>query len=132
MTKDKQKVQLSEQLKLGVAGPAPQGMLFKFGGVLFLFISVILIGNIYLNVRHLHALTPGLATSTQPEVLGAYDDTTAPQPQMTSYTIVNGDTLFDIAQNHSVNWQLLATINNLNPPYTLKPGTILKLPVTVK
>jgi LysM repeat protein len=62
-----------------------------------------------------------------PQVLGV-SDTPAPQKAFTDYTIKKGDTVFSIAQAHSLEWTALATINNLKAPFSLKPGQIIQIP----
>jgi LysM repeat protein len=85
-----------------------------------------------LNIFHLLGSAPKQPTanqtqSTQQQVLGAYSQNTA-QVQTTIYTVQHGDTLFDIAQSHGVSWQVIAALNNLSQPYTLKAGSQLKIP----
>ena len=127
MSKDKQKVKLSENLRLGVAGPASQGTMFKLGGVFFLILSLVVGINI---TKDLKAWNPSHAipAAQPPQVLGAYDNAIATPPNFIIYTIQKGDTLFDIAQHNNTSWQIIATLNNLKPPYNLTPGSTLKLP----
>ncbi len=44
------------------------------------------------------------------------------------YTIKEGDTLINIAQAYKINWKKLAKINNLQPPYSLAPGSSILVP----
>ncbi len=45
------------------------------------------------------------------------------------YVVVRGDTLSLIGRKTGHNWLLIASINNIRPPYTIYPGQKLKLPV---
>lgn len=127
----KQKIKLSKNLKLGVSGPASQSALFKVGGVFFLAMSILLAVNIYNNVkgRGSNSAAPEIKISTEPQVLGVFDSKTETSPpQIISYSVKKGDTLFNIAQKHHIGWQIIATLNNLKPPYSLKIGSTLKIP----
>ena len=133
------KLKLSEKLQLGVAGPSSQTLLFKSGGVFFLILLAILGFNIYSSLNN--SITPPPSTAVaivegsvvseaeSPQVLGAYDSLaqeSAPEP--INYTVQQGDTLFNIAQNHNVSWVIIATLNELKAPYSLQPGTVIKIP----
>ncbi len=48
------------------------------------------------------------------------------------YTVKSGDTLYSIGVKHKLNYQLLAKMNAISPPYTLAIGQQLKLPATVR
>ncbi len=127
--KKQSKIKLSENMQMGIAAPTSQGTFFKVGGALFLVLSVIVAGNMF----HMLGSEPKQNTasqsqSVQQQVLGAYTQNTA-QVQTTTYTVQKGDTLFDISQSHGVSWQVIAALNNLSQPYTLKAGTQLKIPV---
>lgn len=126
MKSKRQNIRLSEKLRMGIAGPSSQGTFFKFGGVFFLVISLFLVYNIYKNVN---ATPSGTNQGSDQQVLGAFDQTIEETtPKFDSYTIQKGDTLFNIAQNKNVSWAVLATVNNLKAPYSLKPGAALKIP----
>lgn len=48
-----------------------------------------------------------------------------------TYTVQKGDTLFAVARkayNDQARWKDIAAANNLQPPYTIKVGQVLKLP----
>ena len=129
MAKAKQKIKLSENLKMGISGPASQSTFFKVGGVFFLVLSLILVINIYREMKSAPISAINAAsTAADQKVLGAFDQR-APVPIVTNtYTVQNGDTLFNIAQAKSLDWQTIATLNNMKPPYALKLGQQLKLP----
>lgn len=44
------------------------------------------------------------------------------------HAIASGETLFSIAQNYDMSWTALATLNNLEPPFVITPGQIIKVP----
>lgn len=118
MFQRKTKFKLSQNLKLGIEGPSSQGTFFKVGGVFFLILSLFLIKNIY------HSLNsdPSSAVQTSaPQVLGAFDQNPA------TYLVKKGDTLFNVAQATGVSWVVIASLNDLKAPYSLKPGAVLKL-----
>ena len=127
MQKNKQKIKLSESLQLGVSDPTSQSTLYKAGAVALTIFSVLLAVNIVRDLAStLGSSSKTLATSqSEPQaVLGAYDQTT-----YSSYTVQTGDTLFSIAQANNTSWEILAELNNLKAPYSLKLGTTLKVPV---
>lgn len=108
---------------MGIAGPSSQGTFFKFGGVFFLIVSAFLAFNIYKNVN-----SDQIQEVPQQQVLGAFDQAVETEPAFDTYTVQKGDTLFNIAQNENVSWAVLANVNNLKAPYSLKPGAVLKIP----
>ena len=119
MFQRKTKFKLSKNLKLGIEGPSSQGTFFKVGGVFFLGLSALLAWNIF------HSLNNHESQTQQAAVLGAFDQQ-APAAS-TTYTVQRGDTLFNIAQQVGINWVVIATLNDLKAPYSLKAGTVLKL-----
>jgi LysM repeat protein len=126
-SKKKTPIKLSENLQMGIAAPASQGTFFKVGGSIFLILSAVLAIGIFSQL-HASSGNPEQPTSNpSQQVLGAYSDNTAPV-QTVTYAVQKGDTLFDIAQAKNVSWQVIATLNNLSQPYSLKPGMQLKLP----
>lgn len=46
------------------------------------------------------------------------------------YTVKSGDTLYAIGVKYKLNYQTLAQLNRIAPPYTLAVGQALKLPMT--
>ena len=128
MQKNKQKIRLSESLQLGVSDPASQSTLYRTGGIILTVMCLLLAANIVRNLAMAagSAAPKTLATSqgVPQAVLGAYDQAT-----VASYTIQSGDTLFSIAQLKNVNWEIIAELNNLRAPYTLKAGSVIKFPV---
>jgi hypothetical protein len=45
-----------------------------------------------------------------------------------AYTVQDGDDLTALAKSYDVSWRLLAKVNKLDPPYSLRPGQSLKVP----
>lgn len=128
MFKRKQKFHLSKNLRMGIEAPSSQGTLFKVGGVFFLLLSVLVSYNIYRNIQA--EPKASLTNAGQEQVLGAFDNQPSPTPTPAparTYKVQKGDTLFNIAQSQGVNWAVIATLNNLKAPYSLKPGMVLKL-----
>lgn len=123
MSKSRNKVQLSPQLKLGVGRGYSKNRILKYGGFIFLLASFVLVGWTVFVVAQHSSKEPG--SETNPTVLGAEDDSSQ---AFLTYTVVKGDTVFNIAQKHDVNWTTLATINNLSAPFTLKVGQTIKIP----
>jgi len=112
---------------MGIQPPSSQGTFFKVSGVIFLLLSIFLVKNIYKNLNTTVAIKQ--VGSVAPEVLGAFDQNqeTTIKTVPATYTVSKGDTLFNIAQSQGVNWVVIASLNNLKAPYTLKPGIVLKL-----
>ncbi len=57
------------------------------------------------------------ATASPPSTAGA-----------TTYKVKSGDTLSGIAGEHGTTWRVLAELNNIDDPRTLRVGQVLKLP----
>lgn len=49
-------------------------------------------------------------------------------PAEVTHTVQPGETLFRISLQYGVDWQALATENNVNPPYVIYPGQVLTIP----
>jgi LysM repeat protein len=45
------------------------------------------------------------------------------------YTVKEGDSIYSIAKDHTVNWELVAKINKMKVPYTVKPGDTILIPL---
>ncbi len=129
MFQNKAKFKLSKNLKLAIDAPSSQGIFFKVSGVFFLLLSLVLIWNIAKNLNsQASSAANSQAAAIQPKVLGAFDEQNAASSPITAtYTVQKGDTLFNIAQKYNVNWVVIASLNDLHAPYTLKLGTVLKL-----
>jgi LysM repeat protein len=134
--KKSSKIKLSESLQIGVAAPTSQSTFFKIGGGILLVLSLAIAANIFYQIHSVHTSTSGKSSTSassnsqsaqQQQVLGAYSQNSS-QVQTTTYTVQKGDTLFNIAQSHGLDWQVIAVLNNLTQPYELKTGEQLKLP----
>jgi hypothetical protein len=64
-----------------------------------------------------------------PQVLGASDEQNGnANLQFIDYKVQKGDTLFNLSQKYNISWTTLATLNNLESPFTLnRPGKLLPL-----
>ncbi len=123
MAKRRNKVQLSPQLKLGVGRGQFKNNVFKYTGFAFLTLSLVLVvWTVTVVIRHASQPT---SNGSNPQVLGDTDTQTDP---FITYTVQQGDTVFNIAQKYKLNWATLATINNLSSPFILKSGQELKIP----
>lgn len=59
---------------------------------------------------------------------GAAEQEPEPEPDEQTYTVQRGDHLLQIARELEIDWEVLAELNQLTPPYLLYPGTVLNLP----
>lgn len=64
-------------------------------------------------------------TTTTPTTI---TPTPSPSSPTNTYTVVSGDTLRKIATKLGVSWTSLARLNNLQSPYALEIGDVLKIP----
>jgi LysM repeat protein len=122
------KFELSPRLKLGVGRGYSQNQILKFSAIICLILAVVLTFNAF----RLIAKSKGQndSSSDSPQVLGASDIRQPEQNnvQFVNYTVVKGDTLFNISQKFNIDWTTLATLNNLKTPFSLQPGQTLKVP----
>jgi len=58
------------------------------------------------------------------------NDAEIPKPQASgdTYTVKSGDTLYVISFELDKDWQEIANLNDIEPPYSLSVGQILQLP----
>jgi LysM repeat protein len=79
------------------------------------------------DISYPYILVPGQAL-----MLSGPAAETAAQPTqpagVKTYTVQRGDGLMKIARDLELDWEQLAEINDLTPPYLLYPGNVLKLP----
>ena len=119
--------QLSRKLKLGVGRAYNPSQLMKFGSMLFFVLAI----GLGINAVRLFMNRPATTTAT-PQVLGAHDEATNSSSKANivfiDYKVQKGDTLFSVSQQYNISWTTLATINNLEAPFTLKPGSTIKIP----
>lgn len=70
------------------------------------------------------------AEATEPRVLGAATQSTTPVVvQFIDYQVQRGDTLFSISQQYGISWGILAELNDLQAPFSLKQGQTIKVPI---
>lgn len=56
-------------------------------------------------------------------------DTTSTDTITDTYTVVAGDTLYAVMRKTQKHWSAIARLNDIQPPYALSVGTVLKLPM---
>jgi hypothetical protein len=131
MWQTRKKITLSPRLKLGVGRGFSAHTVFRFSGMLFLLLALILSGNaVRLVWQHQAQAKSDIPVSGS--VLGSTEQV-APAAQNSyfefiTYTVERGDTLFNLSQRHNISWSTLATLNELQSPFTLQPGQVLKIP----
>lgn len=122
--RNSKKVELSPQLRLGVGRARSQNNILKFS------VAICLVLALGLSINAVRLVMNG---KSQPatQVLGATDtkNTDSSQNiQFIQYKVQKGDTLFNIAQKYNIDWATLGTLNNLQSPFLVKPGDIIKIP----
>jgi LysM repeat protein len=138
------KPHLSPELRAQITPHTRKDTKYAFAGVFFLLLSSLLTYNLWPKTQASPTNNKSVATFTQTgnlsqivntseeqEVLGAATETTIETPtetQYTSYTVKDGDTLFNISQKYNIKWDLISSVNNLAEPYVLHAGQTLKIP----
>jgi len=136
------KPHLSPELRAQITPANRRDRRLAMAGVIFLLLSVVLTINLLPknNGTNLNAQETQIdlnaplvaAPEEQKQVLGLSTKEEEPEPQpeeqFTSYTVKNGDTLFNISQSYNIKWDLIAQLNNLSEPYLLHAGQQLKIP----
>lgn len=126
------KFNLSPKLKLGVGRGVTLPKILKFFGGVFVFFALLLTAHTARLVWQHTAFAKN--QSPNPEVLGDntgnsdIDENNNNYFEFIEYIVQKGDTLFNVSQAHNIKWTTLATINDLQSPFTLKPGQIIKIP----
>lgn len=123
MITSKNKIKLAPRLRWGVGRDTNKISFFKLGGALFLTLSAVLV----IRAGWLLFSPNQEASPANPQVLGEVDKADTSE-LFTEYKVKPGDTLFTIAQDHNVEWTMLATINNLKAPFTLHTDQTIKIP----
>lgn len=100
-----------------------------FGAIFLIFAFRGLIATIF--IKPIGIINPG----SQPAVESSLDESSnltgsdkIPLKSTGIYTVKSGDTLYGIADALEVDWEELAAINEVGPPYSLSVGQELKLP----
>jgi lipoprotein NlpD len=72
-------------------------------------------------------LLAGCASQTQAPITDMTGGKTTPSSATGTYVVKPGDTLYQIAQAHSMSYAELARINNITDPSQLRPGQVLRV-----
>ncbi|HAG27627.1 TPA: hypothetical protein DCG61_02505 [Patescibacteria group bacterium] len=123
MNSQKYKIKLAPRLRWGVGRDTNKFNFYKFGSILFSFLAFGLLVN---AVRQFTDPQDSIPNS-EPQVLGEVD-TKESNEIFTEYKVKSGDTLFTIARDYNVEWTMLATINKLEAPFSLRVGQAIKIP----
>jgi len=130
MSKTHKKFELSPRLKFAVGRGYTQNKILKASAIICLILALGLSFNAFKLIFSSGATSIAQDVLT-PKVLGASDskaeDMVNPV-QFADYKVLKGDTLFNISQKYNISWTVLATINNLKSPFTLKAGQIIQIP----
>lgn len=87
-----------------------RGVIGSFG-----WVAVLVLGSLWLSA----------CTSPQPAPVA--DRPQPPTTRIQHHVVTRGDSLHTIAWRYELDYRELATLNNLQPPYTLQPGQRLRL-----
>lgn len=117
------KVQLSPRLKLGVGRSAGTINIIEYLSVAFLLIGA------GLAIRAGYMVFHKASTNDSPQVLGAQITSNEPAKLFREHKVAKGETVFTIGQKYNIDWTVIATINNLTPPFNLKTNQVLKIPI---
>lgn len=96
----------------------------KFGVAAFL----LAVGGLAVKAWQQSATT-GSALPQTPQVLGIQKEIPQPLPYYL-YKVQTHDSLFSISEKFQINWDTIATLNNLKEPFDLTPSQKLQLPIT--
>jgi len=120
--------QLSKKLRLGVGRKTGKNSYLKYISAIFVVVTAGLGAN---AIRLVFSNTTESSETRQAQVLGISNTKTEieqPTTEFETYLIKKGDTLYNIAQNHQISWTTLATLNNIQSPFTVSAGQELKIP----
>lgn len=128
MTQKRNRLQLSPRLRLGIGRNNSKNSILRYSSHLFILIAIALSINTFRLL--LKNTDPNL--SNHPQVLGISDTKSSKEntneAEFDTYKVKKGDTLFNIAQNFQISWTTLATLNNIQSPFSVTPGQELKVP----
>lgn len=127
MGSNKRKISLSPKLRIGVGRGYGKPHALKFVTMVCILLAIGLIGNA------IKLLGNTSKASINPQVAGT---SIATNQQITptqiqafqQYEVKSGETLFSISQKIHTPWTILAQINKLDPPFTLKAGQKIQIP----
>ncbi len=128
MALQKRKFELSPRLKLGVGRGYSQNQILKLSALLCLLLAI---GLSFNAIRLIFSTkNQAIENNNTPQVLGVNDTRTnsAESMEFINYSVIKGDTLFNISQKFNISWTTLATLNNLKSPFYLKLGQTIKVP----
>jgi len=77
------------------------------------------------GITYPYTLFPGQELALHPPAR-----TSGLQPSADTYTVQRGDHLMKIARQLELDWQELAAVNEMESPYLLLPGQVLRLPAS--
>ena len=125
MPKTYKKFELSPRLRLGVGRGYSKNQILKIGAISCLILALVLTFNAFKII-----FGSSQTKAAAPQVLGASDTKTdtPDSMQFVQYKVQKGDTLFNISQKYNITWTTLATLNNLQSPFTLKLGQTINIP----
>jgi LysM repeat protein len=120
-TQRNKRIKLSNRLGWGVRrGLTPATKFWIFGSITLGLASILIF----------YTLT---ASKPSGQVLGESTATPEPSPkqqmQFMDYQVEAQDTLFNISQKFNTPWTAIAQLNDLQPPFNIRPGQILKVPI---
>lgn len=69
--------------------------------------------------------------AAEADVIARHLGLTPPVSGGISYTVRAGDSLYSIAEKFGIPWQRIAEANGISPPYTLRIGQTLAIPVNI-
>lgn len=122
-TEKKYKIKLSNRLGWSIRRRmSPAAKFWLFGSA-----ALVLAGWFTLNLLVFGPKSP------EPQVLGetTTEETSAtPKIEFIDYTVEKGDTVFNIGQKLGVSWTAIAQLNDLGQKADIKPGQILKIPIS--
>ena len=105
-------------------------MAFAFRGLLFtMFVKPLGVVNPAPSNNEQSTTPPATTDATNTSASTTTPtNTTTTQTSSGTYTVKNGDTLSSIAADLKIDWHEIATLNNLQSPYSLSNGQVIKLP----
>jgi LysM repeat protein len=130
MFNSRKKFDLSPRLKFGVGRGYSQNQILKYATMACLVVAVALTVNT-VRILFSHSGMTNASADTSPKVLGASDSKTidtSSTNEFIDYKIQKGDTLFNISQKYNIDWGTLATLNNIQSPFTVKSGQTINIP----
>ena len=123
MESNKPKFKLSPRLSKGIGRSYKKNNFLTYSSLAFIIISIGL--GVWTASLIFSDNNPAIE-SRQPQVLGV-EDTQTVEPFI-NYQIISGDTIYNIGKKYNLDWTIIASLNNLSPPFNLKIGDSLQIP----